>query len=44
MKWETTVNNVYKRKEQVNLLQNDEVDRIKGKVVSFENEVLFRVC
>jgi dynein heavy chain len=37
MKWDTTVNLVYKVKEKVNNLQNKEVDVIKEKVESFNN-------
>jgi len=39
MKWDATVNNVYKVKEKVNNLQNDEVDKIKAKVRSFDAEL-----
>jgi len=39
MKWDSTVNNVYKIKEKVNNLQNEEVDKIKAKVESFESEL-----
>jgi len=43
IKWDSTVNNVYKVKEKVNNLQNEEVDKIKKKVVEFEQELkLFR--
>ena len=44
MKWESTVNHVYKVKEKVNNLQNDEVDKIKKQVGDFEEEVLFLPC
>lgn len=36
MKWDTTVNNVYKVKEKINNLQNEEVDKIKDKVSNFD--------
>jgi dynein heavy chain len=39
MKWDSTVNNVYKTKEKVNNLQNVEVDIIKAKVEAFETEL-----
>lgn len=39
MQWEATVNRVYKVKEQVNNLQNDEVDKIKAHVEQFEDEL-----
>jgi len=39
MKWDSTVNNVYKVKEKVNALQNEEVDKIKAKVAEFEQEL-----
>jgi len=39
MKWDSTVNNVYKTKEKVNNLQNVEVDKIKAKVEAFEHEL-----
>ena len=40
MKWESVVNMVYKVKEKVNVLQNDEVDKIKQKVANFNLELL----
>jgi dynein axonemal heavy chain len=36
MKWDSTVAMVYKVKEQVNTLQNEEVDKIKEKIDEFE--------
>lgn len=39
MQWEATVNRVYKVKEQVNNLQNDEVDKIKAHVEQFEDQL-----
>ena len=40
MKWDSTVNAVYKVKEKVNVLQNDEVDKIKDKVDAFDAELV----
>lgn len=40
MKWDSTVNLVYKVKEKVNNLQNDEVDKIKEKVEKFEADLV----
>ena len=42
MKWDSTVNSVYKVKEKVNVLQNDEVDKIKDKVDAFDAELQAR--
>mmetsp|Transcript_17270 Transcript_17270/g.33650 ORF Transcript_17270/g.33650 Transcript_17270/m.33650 type:complete len:4514 (+) Transcript_17270:154-13695(+) len=39
MKWDATVNTVYKVKEKVNTLQNDEVDKIKFRVWRFDDEL-----
>jgi dynein heavy chain len=39
MRWDSTVNNVYKVKEKVNTLQNDEVENIKRRVWDFNDEL-----
>jgi dynein heavy chain len=40
IKWDTTVNQVYKIKEKVNSLQNTEVENIKEKVEQFDQGLL----
>lgn len=40
LKWENIVSTVYKVKEKINVLQNDEVDKIKDKVRAFKEEVV----